>query len=329
MIARSRRLAALLVIGLALAGCTNDTGTAPATGSGSAPVGAAPAGELSFAVVTHGQAGDAFWTVVKTGAEQAGKDLGVKVSYQSSGDPQAQAQLIDAAINQKVNGIVVSMANPDALRSSIQKAISQGIPVVTINSGQGRSAEFGALTHVGQDETVAGEGAGARLRAASVTKLLCVIHEAGNVGLEQRCQGAASALGGQTENLQVDQGNIQAAQSTIQARLQADRSINGVLTLQPAVGAVAVAAVAGAGSSAKVATFDLSDDVIGQIEQGKLLFAVDQQQYLQGYLPVQFLRLYATNANTVGGGKPVLTGPGFVTKENAARVRDLAARGTR
>jgi simple sugar transport system substrate-binding protein len=280
-------------------------------------------------VVTHGQSGDAFWTVVKNGAEQAGRDYHVKVSYQSSGDPQTQSQLIDAAVNQKVAGLVVSMANPDALAGSIRTAISRGIPVITINSGQGRSAEFGALTHIGQDERVAGRGAGAKLKQAGVSKLLCVIHEAGNIGLEQRCQGAAEGLGGGTENLQVDQNNIQAAQSTIQAKLQSDPSINGVLALQPAVGAVAVQAASAAGSAAKVATFDLSADVIDQIEQGKLLFAVDQQQYLQGYLPVQFLYLYATNANSVGGGQPVLTGPGFVTKDNAARVRELAARGTR
>jgi simple sugar transport system substrate-binding protein len=329
MLGHPRRLAALLVLGLALAGCSNESDNGSTGGKPSGQAEANRSGKVSIAVVTHGQSGDAFWTVVKNGAEQAGKDLDVKVSYQSSGDPQTQSQLIDAAVNQHVNGIVVSLANPDALKSSIQQAVGKGIPVVTINSGQSRSAEFGALTHVGQDETVAGQGAGAKLKQAGVSKLLCVIHEAGNVGLEDRCKGAAQALGGATENLQVDQNNIQAVQSTIQAKLQADKSINGVLALQPAVGAVAVQAVAGAGSAAKVATFDLSDDVIGQIEQGKLLFAVDQQQYLQGYLPVQFLYLYATNANTVGGGQPVLTGPGFVTKDNAARVRDLAARGTR
>ena len=327
--AHKRRFAALLMVGLLLAGCSNDSDGGSSGGKASAPAGASKPGDISIAVVTHGQAGDSFWDVVKNGAEQAGKDLDVKVTYQSSGDPQTQSQYIDAAVNQHVAGLVVSMANPDALKASIQQAVSKGVPVITINSGQSRSAEFGALTHVGQDETVAGQGAGAKLKAAGVSKLLCVIHEAGNVGLEDRCKGAAQALGGTTENLQVDQNNIQAVQSTIQAKLQADKSINGVLALQPAVGAVAVQAVAGAGSTAKVATFDLSDDVINQIEQGKLLFAVDQQQYLQGYLPVQFLYLYATNANTVGGGQPVLTGPGFVTKDNAARVHDLAARGTR
>ena len=65
------------------------------------------------------------------------------------------------------------------------------------------------------------------------------------------------------------------------------------------------------------------------IQDGEIEFAVDQQQYLQGYLPVVFLSLYKSNANTVGGGQPVLTGPGFVTKDNAATVQKLAEAGTR
>src|SRR5437764_267126 len=110
-------------------------------------------GSLHIAVVTHGSAGDAFWNVVKNGAEAAGKQLGVQVDYKSDGDPGEQAKLIDNAIAQKVDGLVVSMANPDALRTSIQNAVKAGIPVITINSGETRSAEFGAMAHVGQSET--------------------------------------------------------------------------------------------------------------------------------------------------------------------------------
>src|SRR5262249_13792423 len=126
----------------------------------------------TFAVVTHGAAGDAFWSVVQAGAKQAGIDEGVKVSYESDGDPQTQSQLIDTEVSKKVDGLVVSMANPDALKAAIQKAVQAGIPVVTINSGQDKSAEFGALEHVGQDESVAGRGAGSKLKEAGVTHLI-------------------------------------------------------------------------------------------------------------------------------------------------------------
>jgi simple sugar transport system substrate-binding protein len=323
---------------VALAGCKKDrskTDTRPAEEKPAptpeptpgAPPESAPSEK--FAVVTHGSAGDAFWDVVKKGAEQAGEDLGVGVAYQGSGDPAQQADLINAAVADKVQGIVVSMANPDALAEPIKKAVTAGIPVITINSGAAKSAEFGALAHVGQEESIAGEGAGKRLAAAGVKKLLCVLHEAGNVGLEQRCAGAKKTLGGSVQNLQVDIGNVSEAQSTISSKLQADKSIDGVLALNPAIGMAAADAVAAAGSKAKIATFDLSGDVVDAIAAGKLLFAVDQQQYLQGYLPITMLHLFVANANTVGGGHPVLTGPGFVTQENAAKVKDLAAKGTR
>jgi len=289
-----------------------------------------PASSEKFAVITHGSSGDAFWDVVKKGAEQAGEDLGVSVAYQSSGDAAQQADLINAAVADKVSGVVVSMANPDALAEPIKKAIAAGIPVITINSGSAKSAELGALAHVGQEESIAGEGAGARLAQAGVKKLLCVIHEAGNIGLEQRCAGAKKGLGGgSVTNLQVDIGNVAEAQTTITSKLQADKSIGGVLALNPAIGVAASEAIGAAGSSAKVATFDLSGEVVDAIIAGKVLFAVDQQQYLQGYLPVVFLTLYNTNANTVGGGLPVLTGPGFVTADNAEQVADLAEAGTR
>src|SRR3954454_11902842 len=286
-------------------------------------------GDLSFAVITHGSGGDAFWDVVQHGAEQAGKDLGVSVDYQSDGDPQRQAQLIDAAVNQKVDGIVVSMANPDALKDSVEAAVRAGIPVVTINSGGERSAEFGAIGHVGQDESIAGQGAGRELAAQGAKKVLCVVHEAGNIGLEQRCKGASEGLGTDVTPLQVDINDLQGAQSSIASQLQSDPGIDAVLTLNSAVAAVAVAAAQDAGSDALIATFDLNQDVIKDIQGGKVAFAVDQQQYEQGYLPIVRLQLYAKNLNTVGGGQPVLTGPGIVNSDNVDEIADLASAGTR
>ena len=320
-------VAASALVLVATAACSG-TGqpTSPASGGG----GGAGTYGYKFSVITHGAPGDTFWDVVKKGAEKAGSDEGVSVNYQASGgDPAKQAQLIDAAVNEKVDGIVVSMANPDALQASIRKAVDAGIPVITINSGQDKSKEFGAIAHVGQDEVITGRGAGEQMRAAGVTKALCVIQEAGNIGLEQRCQGFREGLGGEVENLQVENSNPSGAEATIKAKLQTDPSINGVLTLGPVIGAVAIKAVADSGSSAKLATFDLNADVTQAIADGRMLFAVDQQQYTQGYLPIVMLTLYKSNLSTIGGGQPVLTGPGYVTQENAAQVQSLAAQGTR
>jgi simple sugar transport system substrate-binding protein len=316
----------------ALTGCSggqdSGQGGGESAGAATAPAPAASKGG-AFAVITHAGSGDAFWDVVKNGAEAAGRQYGVTVSYQGDGDPARQSQLIDQAVSQKVNGIVVSMANPDALREAVGKAVAAGIPVITINSGGDRSREFGAITHVGQSEDVAGRGAGEKLKTEGVTKLLCVIHEAGNVGLDQRCNGATEGLGGAVERLQVDVGNLADATSKIKARLQSDTSVNGVLTLNPAVAVAARDAIADGGSKARLGTFDLSADVVTAIKDDEILFAVDQQQYLQGWLPITFLTLYKNNLNTVGGGLPVNTGPGFVTKDNAEQVAKLAESGTR
>ncbi|WP_167477075.1 sugar ABC transporter substrate-binding protein [Nocardia arthritidis] len=327
---RSRRIgwrALLLPTAAAVAvltACSGPSSESPAPSQ--APVAAGKLG--SVAVVTHGSAGDAFWNVVKNGAQQAGKDLGVRVDYQSSGDPGQQAKLIDNAVAQKVDGLVVSMANPDALRSSIEKAVAAGIPVVTINSGEDQSAKFGAIGHVGQSETLAGQLAGKRLADAKKTKLLCVIHEAGNIGANQRCDGATKGFGNAT-TLQVDINNPTDAQSRIKGALEADKSIDAVLTLNSQVAARAVDAVKESGSAATVATFDLNTDVVDAIKAGKLLFAIDQQQFEQGYLPIVLLQLYKANANTVGGGAPVQTGPAFVDKSNVDAVAALVAKGTR
>jgi simple sugar transport system substrate-binding protein len=310
-----------------LAACSGPTGTQNTQTQNNSS--SSSSGDLKVAVITHGTAGDAFWSVVKVGAEDAGKQLGVGVTYNSDGDPGAQAKLIDNAVSQKVGGIVVSMANPDALKTSIENAVKAGIPVITINSGGAKSAEFGAMAHVGQEESIAGEEAGKKLKAAGKTKLLCVIHEAGNTGLNQRCDGARSGFGGSVENLQVDISNPTDIESRIKAKLQSDTAIDGVLALNPQVAVNAASAIKGASSKAQVATFDLNADVVSSIKAGDVLFAVDQQQYEQGYLPIVMLKLFKDNANTLGGGKPVLTGPGFVDKSNVDKVAEYAKAGKR
>ncbi len=285
---------------------------------------------ITIAVITHGDDGS-FWSVAKKGALAAGKSLGVKVLYQgANNDAQKQAQLIDAAVTAKVDGIAISVPNVSAIRASVKKAIAAGIPVITLNSGANDYLALGATTHVGQDENVAGQGAGTKLKAEGATHLLCVIHEQGNSGLEQRCAGAKTTFGGTVDTLYVKgTADITTTTQQVAAKLSADKTIDAVLALNPDIAIATTVAVASSGSKAKVATFDLSAPVVAAIKSGKVLFAIDQQQYLQGYLPVVFLYLQITNANTVGGALPVMTGPGFVTKDNVAKVAALAAAGTR
>jgi simple sugar transport system substrate-binding protein len=320
------RLLALLAT-LAITAAAVVAGTALA---GSSKAGRSQATPIVIAMVTHGDGGS-FWSVAKRGAQQAAKDLGVTLRYsESNNDPRRQAQLINTAVSQRVQGLAVSAPNPAALKSALARAARANIPIITLNSGADQFKSLGAMTHVGQTETVAGKGAGERLKAAGAKKLLCVIHEQANIGLTQRCQGARQGFGAGVSNLQVaGTGNISTTKSQIQAKLQSDRSIDAVLALNPDIAIAAQDAVAAARSRARLATFDLSGTVINSIKSGMILFAIDQQQYAQGYLPVVLLYLNRINAHELGGGLPILTGPGFVTKANAAKVEALAKKGTR
>lgn len=322
-------LALAAAAALLLSACSG-TGQESTDGGGGGDDGGGTASKgLTYAVVTHSAPGDAFWDRVKSGAEQAGKDYGAAVTYNSDPDPAKQSQLIDNAIAQEVDGIVVSMANPDGVQASVERAVAAGIPVVTINSGLERFKEFGAITHIGQSESIAGAAVGERLGEEGLTNALCVIQEAGNVGLEERCAAAADAFGGSMANLQVDGTNDAEVKATIKSKLQADSSIDAVLTLGGQYAIDAVGAVDESGSSAKVATFDLSEDVVEAVGAGQILFAVDQQPYVQGFLGITALYLKSTNGNDIGGGQPVYSGPAFVTQDNAAAVAEFAKNGTR
>jgi simple sugar transport system substrate-binding protein len=329
----SRPLVVVLALGaLVAAACGNSNKDANGNtkSDDSQSVNLTQGSDLTFAMVTHSDEGS-FWSVVKKGAEQAAKDEGVKLIWSpSNNDPQKEAQLIDAAVSQKVDGLAVSVPNASAIKGSLAKAKAAGIPIITLNSGAEDSQALGAITHVGQTETIAGKAAGAKLKAAGVKKVLCVIHEQSNIGLQQRCDGVKDGFGGAVTNLQVKgTADIATTQTEIKSKLQADKSFDGVITLNPDIASAAKTAVKGASSDAKLATFDLSPSVLKDISAGDVLFAVDQQQYLQGYLPVVFLTLNKTNLNTVGGGRVVLTGPGFVDKGNAAEIQKLADAGTR
>lgn len=291
--------------------------------------------DLRFVIVSHGQAADPFWSVVQQGSAQAEQDMGVTVEYQapSTYDMVAMSQLIDAAVASDPDGIVVSIPDGDALTPAIQGALDAGIPIISINSGYETSAALGLMTHVGQTEYEAGFGGGQRMAEEGVTTAICLIHEAGNAGLEERCAGFTDAMteaGGSVEQLVVDLNSPTEAQQRIDAALTANQDIDGIMALGPSGATPAIMAVqdSGATDNVSIATFDLSPEVLTGIQDGTVLFAIDQQQYMQGYLPIVFLTLYQRNGNTVAQDI-VMTGPGFVDSSNVDLVVDLTEAGTR
>ena len=292
--------------------------------------GTAFAQDTRIVVVSHGQAADPFWSVVKNGVDKAAEDMGVQVEYRAPDrfDMVAMSQLIEAAVASDPDGLAVSIPDAEGLGDAIRLAVDSGIPVVSLNSGSDVSDELGALVHVGQEEYPAGKGAGERMKKAGVTSAVCVNYEQGNVALDLRCQGFADGLGGTVEQIatSLDPTEIRNA---VSAYLTKNPDVGGILVVGTVGAEPAVAAVEEQGllDVIQIATFDLSPAVLEALKEGKMAFAIDQQQYLQGYLPVVFLSLY--NKYLLLPGDDVQTGPGFVTKDNAAQVIELSQKGIR
>ena len=312
-------------LALTLAACSGG-GAAPSTKDNSG--GGGGDSGYTIAMVTHETPGDTFWDKIRAGAEQAAKDTGSKLQY--SNDPQAdkQAQLIQTAVDSKVNGIATTLVTPDALAGAVKAATDAGIPVVGFNSGIDQYKKLGALMYFGSDETLAGQTAGERIAKAGGKHPLCVIQAAGSVALEARCAGVKAKVPG-TENIQVNGADDSAVVASLQAKLQQDPSIDYIVTLGAPIAMDALKSMDQSSSKAKLITFDLNVDAAQAIEDGKIEFSIDQQPYLQGYLAVSSLYLYIKNGNEIGGGKAVLTGPSFVDKSNIDAILPFAKNNTR
>ncbi|NUR58822.1 MAG: substrate-binding domain-containing protein [Catenulispora sp.] len=340
-----RLLTALLAVALLVAGCSSSSSAPKTSAGGSCP--------YTFALITHGDNGN-FWSVVYKGAKDAAKDTGCKLSETYGSQQQGQAEPDDGAenaqiqnaINAKVNGIIVSDHAPSVMNGTLAAAADAGIPVVLVNAGcdDADIAAAKAITCVGQPEQLAGKQAGARFAKENASNVLCVIHQSGQ-NLLDRCDGIAQGLGVGVKCGTGDApaagpactelilstpnaaSNPQQAIGQVTAYLQSHPGINAVMTLNNAVGQALVVAKP---AHVKIATFDLSQDVQNDLQASPptMDFAVDQQQYLQGYLPVQFLYVYSKHeGNAVGGGTTVASGPKLVDSGNVKSVAAAIAAG--
>jgi simple sugar transport system substrate-binding protein len=325
---RALGLAAVLAIaGTGLAACSGGgkQATSSSTGGGG---NAAGSSGYTIAMITHETPGDTFWDKIKAGAQQAAKDEGVTLKYSSDPDATKQATLIQNAVDSKVSGIATTLVTPDALAGAVKAAEAAKIPVVGFNSGIDQYKQLGALMYFGSDENLAGTTAGQRIAKEGAKHPLCVIQAQGSVALEARCAGVKSAVSG-TENIQVNGADDASVQSTLQAKLTQDKTIDYVVTLGAPIAIDALKAIGLASSKAKLITFDLNQEAAQDIQDGKIEFSIDQQPYVQGYMAVTSLYLYLKNGNDIGGGKAVLTGPSFVDKSNIATILPFTKNNTR
>lgn len=273
-----------------------------------------------YVMVTHTQGTDPFWPVVEKGAKDAAAAVGADLEYNfaPSGDMADMAKLIEAATATNPDGLIVSLPDAAALGNAIKAASGAGIPVVTINSGLESSAEVGALMHVGQPEHLAGFKAGERAMAEGATNPICLNQEAFNTALVDRCNGYFEAMGMDLNMIDVS-NDVSQIKTRTAAALQADPSIDSVLAVGPHVCTAASEAIDDVGAAVHLSCFDLSPGVIDLINAGKVQYTIDQQQRLQGYMPVIVLHLYTTNAGMLPGAS-IPSGPGFVDAGNASAV---------
>ena len=283
---------------------------------------------IDVIVVSHGQANDPFWSVAKNGVDSACKDMKIKCKYTAPGtfDMVEMAKLIDNAVSQKPKGIVITLPDAAALGKSVKAAIAAGIPVVSMNSGSDDFAKLGISAHVGQTEFEAGVGGGQKMKAAGGKKALCVNHEVGNVALDRRCAGFKKGFGGSVEILGTSNDPTE-IQKAVAAKLG---GVDTILTLGAGLsGEAALKAIKSAGKtgSIKLGTFDMSPGMLKAAAAGEVEFLIDQQQHLQGYLPIAIFAQYMRWGTMPAG--VVMTGPGFVTPQNASKVIKWAAQGYR
>ena len=281
-----------------------------------------------FVLVSHAPDSDSWWNTIKNAIKVAGEQMDVNVEYRNppTGDLADMARIVEQAVASNPNGLIVTIADFDVLSGPIEKAVRKGIPVITINSGtHEQSRKLGALLHVGQPEYDAGKGAGLRAKDAGVTKFLCVNHYITNPASVERCTGFADGLGVELGNQMIDSGvDPGEIKNKVIAYLRANPDTNGILTLGPNSAHPTLAALDTMKLSGKIfmGTFDLSGEIAAAVKEGTIAFAIDQQPYLQGYLPVVIL----TNLARYGvvPGNNINSGPGFVTKKNIALVEKLA-----
>jgi simple sugar transport system substrate-binding protein len=283
---------------------------------------------VDIIVVSHGQANDPFWSVAKNGVDKACKDMKISCSYTAPAtfDMVEMAKMINNAVSQKPKGIVITLPDAAALGKSVKNAIAAGIPVISMNSGSDDYMKLGISAHVGQTEFEAGVGGGQKMKAAGGKKALCVNHEVGNVALDRRCAGFKKGFGGSVEILGTSNDPTE-IQKAVAAKLS---GVDTILTLGAGLsGEAALKALESAGKvgQVKLGTFDMSPGMLKAAAAGKVEFLIDQQQYLQGYLPIAIFAQYMRYGTMPAG--VVMTGPGFVTPKNANSVIKWAAQGYR
>jgi simple sugar transport system substrate-binding protein len=281
-----------------------------------------------YVLVSHAPDSDSWWNTIKNGLALAGEQMGVQVEYRNppTGDLADMARIIEQAAASAPDGIITTLADPDVLSGPIRAAVDAGIDVVIINSGTPDQArEIGALMYVGQPEYDAGFAAGQRAAGDGITSFLCVNHYISSPSSTERCQGFADGLGVDLGNQMIDSGQDPSEiRNRVMAYLNANPETDAILTLGPTSADPTILALEEMGLAGDIyfGTFDLGDNIVQGLRDGVIQWGIDQQPFLQAYMPVIVL----TNYHRYGvlPGNNINSGPGFVTADGLEMVEQFA-----
>ena len=285
-------------------------------------------GDLKYVLVSHAPDSDSWWNTIKNGIALAGDQMGVEVEYRNppTGDLADMARIIEQAAASGPNGIITTLADYDVLSGAISSAVDSGVDVIIMNSGTPAQArEVGALMYVGQPEYYAGHAAGMRAKGDGVGSFLCVNHYISSPSSTERCQGFADGLGVDLGNQMIDSGQDPAEiKNKVLAYLSANPNTDAVLTLGPTSADPTLLALDENGMAGDIyfGTFDLGTEIVKGIKADVIAWGIDQQPFLQAYLPVVVLANY--HRYGVLPGNNINSGPGFVTKDGLELVEKFA-----
>lgn len=289
-----------------------------------------PDDDLNYVLVSHSPDSDTWWNTIKNGIALAGEQMDVTVEYRNppTGDLADMARIIEQATATQPDGIITTLADFDVLSGPIRAAVDQGVNVIIINSGTAEQArEVGALMFVGQPEYDAGYAAGLRAKGDGIGSFLCVNHVISNTVASQRCQGFADGLGVDLGSQMIDSGQDPSEiKNRVQAYLNSNPDTDAILTLGPVPADATLIALDEMGLSGDIyfGTFDLGDEIVKGIQSGVIEWAIDQQPFLQAYLPVVILSNY--DRFGVLPGNNINSGPGFITKDGLSKVEEFAGK---
>lgn len=281
-----------------------------------------------YVLVSHAPDSDSWWNTIKNSIALAGEQMNVKVEYRNppTGDLADMARIIDQVAASGPDGIITTLADFDVLSGPIRSAVDSGIDVIIMNTGTAeRAREIGALMYVGQPEYDAGLAAGQRARDDGIRSFLCVNHAIQQPTLVERCQGFADGLGIELGNQMIDAGQDPGEiKNRVMAYLSANPDTEAVLTLGPLSADPTLLALDETGLAGDIyfGTFDLGEEIVKGIKNGVIEWGIDQQPFLQAWLPVVIL----TNYHRYGvlPGNNINSGPGFITADGLEKVEEFA-----